>query len=255
MSNPVNIVEEIDTLSVIPNNYNPNRQSDSEFELLCRSIEDDGFTQPILVSRSPTEPGKFILIDGEHRWIAAKTLGLARIPAVIVEATEVQAKIATLRFNRARGTEELTAAAEVLKEISLMTGGDLGLIQDTLHMDEIELRIMLDDIPTPELVIRDPNAKMNIDQTEAVVAVERQRALEKGKQDQKTARLELTGAQTLQFSYTTGEAKIVEQALGGDKPAGLLRLLKAAQPKSQVFEDDHEIPQDSEEGGLGESPK
>ena len=33
---------------IVPNTYNPNRQSDDEFELLKRSMTEDGFTQPIV---------------------------------------------------------------------------------------------------------------------------------------------------------------------------------------------------------------
>jgi len=60
-----------------PNEYNPNRQSDHDFELLCRSITEDGFTQPILAQSSTK-----IIIDGEHRWRAAKAIGMTTIPVV-----------------------------------------------------------------------------------------------------------------------------------------------------------------------------
>src|SRR3954464_7927057 len=51
--------------SIHPNTYNPNRQSDHDFELLLASITEDGFDQPILVHRESRE-----IIDGEHRWRA-----------------------------------------------------------------------------------------------------------------------------------------------------------------------------------------
>ena len=40
--------------SLIPNEWNPNRQSDHDFELLLRSMEEDGFTQPIVAVKSST---------------------------------------------------------------------------------------------------------------------------------------------------------------------------------------------------------
>ena len=52
---------------VKPNAYNPNRQSEHDFELLLRSMEDNGFTMPILVNKKTME-----IIDGEHRWRAAE---------------------------------------------------------------------------------------------------------------------------------------------------------------------------------------
>ena len=33
---------------ISPNQYNPNRQSEFEFELLIKSMSEDGFTQPIV---------------------------------------------------------------------------------------------------------------------------------------------------------------------------------------------------------------
>lgn len=34
-----------------PNSYNPNRQSEHDFDLLLRSIQEDGFTQPIIAQQ------------------------------------------------------------------------------------------------------------------------------------------------------------------------------------------------------------
>src|ERR1041384_4603434 len=59
-------LESLSTATIRPNSYNPNQQSDYEFELLCRSINEDGFTQPIVCQRETRE-----FVDGEHRWTAA----------------------------------------------------------------------------------------------------------------------------------------------------------------------------------------
>ena len=60
--------ERASAASIRPNAYNPNRQSDDEFLLLCKSIVDDGFTDAIIVNKDRT------IIDGEHRWTAAVVL-------------------------------------------------------------------------------------------------------------------------------------------------------------------------------------
>ena len=62
-------VEYVPIADIHPNEYNPNRQSPREYELLLRSMEEDGFTQPILVQR-----GTQRIVDGEHRWRAAHDL-------------------------------------------------------------------------------------------------------------------------------------------------------------------------------------
>ena len=45
-------IEYVSVDSIKPNNYNPNRQSEHDFELLLKSMEEDGFTQPIIVQQS-----------------------------------------------------------------------------------------------------------------------------------------------------------------------------------------------------------
>jgi ParB-like chromosome segregation protein Spo0J len=68
-------VEYVPIDSVFPNEYNPDRQSEHDFELLCRSVEENGFTTPIV------RDGRKIA-DGEHRWRAAHVLGYQEIPVV-----------------------------------------------------------------------------------------------------------------------------------------------------------------------------
>ena len=45
--------EQASAASVRPNAYNPNRQSDDEFLMLCKSIVEDGFTDAIIVNTDP----------------------------------------------------------------------------------------------------------------------------------------------------------------------------------------------------------
>ena len=47
--------------SIKPNDYNPNRQSEHDFELLVRSMREDGFTQPIIA-----QSGTRVIFSGEH---------------------------------------------------------------------------------------------------------------------------------------------------------------------------------------------
>jgi ParB-like chromosome segregation protein Spo0J len=124
------------------NDYNPNRQSEDEHELLMRSIREDGFTQPIVVANDYT------IVDGEHRWRAAATLGMTEIPVVVVPMDAAQARIATLRHNRARGSEDLALTAEVLRDMQRL--GALDWAQDSLMLDDVEIQRLLDDVPAPD---------------------------------------------------------------------------------------------------------
>jgi len=137
-------IEYVSIDSIRPNDYNPNRQSEHDFELLCRSMMEDGFTQPIIVIKSNRE-----IVDGEHRWRAAKTVGYKEIPVVFVDMTPEQARISTLRHNRARGTEDFNLSAQVLRDLQKL--GAIDWAQDSLMLSDTELNRMLDDVQATDL--------------------------------------------------------------------------------------------------------
>lgn len=129
--------------AIKPNEYNPNRQGDHEFELLCRSMREDGFTQPVVVQRATNE-----IVDGEHRWRAAQAIGMTALPVVYVDMSAEQMKIATLRHNRARGSEDIDRAAEVLRDLEKL--GVLDHAADSLMLDDVEMERLLADMGSPE---------------------------------------------------------------------------------------------------------
>ncbi len=133
---------------IVPNTYNPNRQSEDEFELLKRSMTEDGFTQPIVCVKHEDQEGMYRIVDGEHRWRCSKELGYDEIPVVVTPMTYEQARIATLRHNRARGSEDIELTSEVLRDLEKL--GALDWAQDSLMMDDLELQRMIEDIPAPE---------------------------------------------------------------------------------------------------------
>ncbi len=138
-------IEYVSLDKVRPNTYNPNRQSDHDFQLLLKSIGEDGFTQPVVVAEDYT------IVDGEHRWRAAAHLGMSTIPVVIVPMDVTQARIATLRHNRARGSEDISLATAVLRDLEKL--GALEWAQDSLQISDDELNRLLADIPAPEALM------------------------------------------------------------------------------------------------------
>lgn len=86
IQSPVFLIE-VDKIS--PNPQQPRRNFDEEgLKELAGSIREFGLLQPIVVSKleKETETGtqvEYQLIAGERRWLAAKMLGLERIPAII----------------------------------------------------------------------------------------------------------------------------------------------------------------------------
>lgn len=139
------VVEYAPVDSLRPNSYNPNRQSEHDFELLLKSIKENGFTQPVIVQRDTRE-----IVDGEHRWRAAQheSIALSEIPVVFVDWSDKQRMIATFTHNRARGSEDIELAAAVLRDLQAL--GALDWAQDSLMLDDIEIQRMLEDVAAPE---------------------------------------------------------------------------------------------------------
>ena len=138
-------VEYVPVESVGPNTYNPNRQSPRDFDLLIRSITEDGFTQPIIVHRESRQ-----IVDGEHRWRAAKQMGMKEIPAVLVSMPDEQMRLSTLRHNRARGTEDFDLSAEVLRDLQKL--GAIEWAADSLMIGDTELNNILGDATITDML-------------------------------------------------------------------------------------------------------
>jgi ParB-like chromosome segregation protein Spo0J len=116
---PVSRVEWIPTELVRANDYNPNQVAPPEMRLLELSIRADGFTQPIVAWK--TEDGYYEVVDGFHRHLIGKKLGLSHLPLVVINTgrTERDDRIAsTIRHNRARGKHTIAGMSDVVLELS-----------------------------------------------------------------------------------------------------------------------------------------
>ena len=138
-------VKYVPTASIRPNAYNPNRQSEEEFDLLVRAIEEEGFTEAILVHKGTGE-----IIDGEHRWRAARKMGMEEVPVVFADMAEEQRRISTLRHNRARGSEDAELSSQVMRDLREL--GALEKAAQSLGLDDAEIARLVDDVPAAEVL-------------------------------------------------------------------------------------------------------
>ena len=73
------------------NPYQPRQHfSEEKLEELAKSIKKNGIIQPIAVRPNKTENGKYEIVAGERRWIAAQRAGLHEIPVRILELSDVE---------------------------------------------------------------------------------------------------------------------------------------------------------------------
>lgn len=122
-----------------PNTWNPNKQSDFIFQKAKESIQKFGFIDPILVRETDTG---FEIIDGEHRWRAAKELGYTEILAENLGSISVEeAKALTILINNIRGEDDPIKRGELFAELKLSSPDLLNLMpfSEQLISDEINL--------------------------------------------------------------------------------------------------------------------
>ena len=73
------------------NPYQPRQNfSEEKLEELANSIRKNGIIQPIAVRESKSQSGKYEIIAGERRWLAAQRAGLHEIPVTVLDLTDVE---------------------------------------------------------------------------------------------------------------------------------------------------------------------
>jgi ParB-like chromosome segregation protein Spo0J len=229
-------IEYVSAAALTPNDYNPNRQTEHQFTLLKSSILEDGFTDPIKVV---DRDGQVVIVDGEHRWRAVRelheegkladdVLAIVRLPQ-----NEAQAKIATLRHNRARGQEDIGLATDVLRDLERLDALDWAA--DSLDMSDAELQRLLADIPAPDDLAAEQfteawvpggneeraDGPVQVSSTASGVMADRQReqAIKAAatEEERQQARVE-RNVYRLHLTFGGDEADVVKAALG-PKPA------------------------------------
>lgn len=117
LSSPLSTLQWVDRDRVKPNDYNPNKVTKQNLELLKQSILTNGWTLPIVVRPD------FTIIDGFHRWTVAgeeplKSMLEGKVPVVIVEHKDKAGNIyGTVTHNRARGTHLLEPMKAIVREL------------------------------------------------------------------------------------------------------------------------------------------
>lgn len=105
----------VDDLSA--NSYNPNDMEAEFFEAVVSQVKDEGMNQPILVRPDQADEGRFVIVDGEHRWKAAKLAGRKRLGVIVVPFDEKTAKVRTLSMNNLRGQNIPIKLARLLVDL------------------------------------------------------------------------------------------------------------------------------------------
>lgn len=158
-------VEWIELEKLIPYVNNPKEHPEEQVKKIASSIKNFGFRVPILID------AKNEIIAGHGRYLAAKLLGLGKVPVIrITDLTEAQKKAFRIADNKVAESgwdlDTLTAELEQLKEMDF----DLQLT----GFDEDELDELFRSSITEEYNIRDDidkEASKDIDITKRVEVI------------------------------------------------------------------------------------
>ncbi len=72
-----------------PNKFQPRINFNEEKLLeLSKSIKKNGIIQPIAVREDKVDPGRYEIVAGERRWLAAQKAGLHEVPIVILDLND-----------------------------------------------------------------------------------------------------------------------------------------------------------------------
>lgn len=115
---PLSSLQWVDRSLLHANDYNPNKVSEDNLQLLTQSILTNGWTLPIVVRPDYT------IIDGFHRWTVSGREPLytklsGKVPVVIVDhqGDESADVYGTITHNRARGTHLLEPMKAIVKKL------------------------------------------------------------------------------------------------------------------------------------------
>lgn len=108
--------------SILPNPNQPRLRFDfDELSGLAESIRNNGLLQPLTVR--PSEDGKFELIAGERRLIAARMVGISKIPCILMNIDDEKSALFSLIENIQRQNlgffEEAIAIDKLSKDFGL----------------------------------------------------------------------------------------------------------------------------------------
>lgn len=115
---PLGSLQWVDRNMLKANDYNPNKVSEDNLQLLIQSILTNGWTLPIVCRPDYT------IIDGFHRWTVSGrepllTMLGGKVPVVIVDhhGNKDEDIYGTITHNRARGTHLLEPMKNIVKEL------------------------------------------------------------------------------------------------------------------------------------------
>jgi hypothetical protein len=138
----INQIVEVPINDITPNDYNPNYMPSDVFNAL-KEHTSRIFWGGIIVRKDPDNEGKYVIIDGEHRYLALKANGNTQIPCYIApdDFTLDEAVLETITINKERGYLTPVETGQLLKGLNSTIPHDI--LAKKVGISPTELGLMM----------------------------------------------------------------------------------------------------------------
>ncbi len=110
---------------LIPNKFQPRTNFDEKkMQELVNSIKKNGVIQSIAVREDNVDPGRFEIIAGERRWLAAQKAGLHKVPIIILDLNDSESLEVAIVENIQRDDLNVVEEAKGYQRLSEEFGYD-----------------------------------------------------------------------------------------------------------------------------------
>lgn len=131
---------------VQPNDWNPNEMHPQLFNALSEDVKAEGMDQPVVVREVD---GKYVIVDGEHRYRAAMAAGAENILVSVKPWSEDEAKLHTIRRNALRGENNPAKFTKLVADLN----------NKGISMEDIKKRMSIPDKEFARLYLGPTDAK------------------------------------------------------------------------------------------------
>ena len=126
---------------VEPNDYNYNKMSEDQIQNELKSLQEFGVVRSIITYQKE-KGGKYIIVDGEHRYRLLKEQGVGRCPVRNLGVVpEPDAKLLSVSLNEIRGQTDYIKMADLFSGIKMYSIENMAEI---LPFGEDEIQAIID---------------------------------------------------------------------------------------------------------------
>ena len=100
---------------LVPNDYNPNKMPKKEMALQAECIKTYVFLFPIIVNE---ERGRYIIIDGYHRYETLKRMGAKEVSVVILNLSVHNRMQLPVLMNRIKGMHQVEGMSNLVVKLN-----------------------------------------------------------------------------------------------------------------------------------------